>query len=99
MVELSDHLPVTIDKDKAVAGRTANLEAKHGIKEPPKRFCTGVLLKPPLTEERILQLADAWFEKHGKYPVVKSGKVSEESAETWNTFDQCLRVGCRGLPG
>ena len=55
--------------------------------------------KPPLTESQILEWADAYHERTGKWPRVKSGPVGEDSSDTWSRLDNALRNGSRGLAG
>src|SRR5580658_5634682 len=52
-----------------------------------------------ITESEILAMADAHFAKHGVWPNVNSGRVSEGSEDTWSALDQALRHKTRGLPG
>lgn len=54
---------------------------------------------PNWTIERILELADAFHEKHGKWPNGNSGRVSESSPDTWTGIDLALKRGNRNLPG
>ena len=54
---------------------------------------------PRLTEEGILDWADAHFEKTGKWPIVDGGPVHGASGETWRIIEGALRRGTRGLPG
>ena len=55
--------------------------------------------KPPLSESQILQWADAYHAKHGKYPTEKSGPVQGSLDEKWRNIDNALRYGLRGFPG
>lgn len=54
---------------------------------------------PPLTVPQILAWADEHYQRTGRWPQVKSGKVGAAPAETWASIDGALRVGGRGLPG
>ncbi len=54
---------------------------------------------PPITEEMILEWADTYRERTGKWPSYVSGPVAAGRTERWNTVNDCLRVGGRGLPG
>jgi hypothetical protein len=54
---------------------------------------------PPLTEQIILQRADAHFERHGEWPTAASGPITDAPGETWLAADMALRKGRRGLPG
>jgi hypothetical protein len=64
-----------------------------------KRGARNHLALPPLTEEKILQWADAFHAKYGKWPRVKSGAIEEAHGDTWTAIDQALRNGLRNLPG
>lgn len=52
----------------------------------------------PLTEEQILEWADAHYQRTGEWPNQKSGRVAETLQENWATLDSALKVGSRGLP-
>jgi len=67
------------------------LEAHRGI---PNR-----LNAPRFTQTQILQWADAYFDRTGKWPNRESGSILEASGETWKRVDYALAKGCRGLPG
>ncbi|MCW3096760.1 MAG: hypothetical protein JWL77_2378 [Chthonomonadaceae bacterium] len=54
---------------------------------------------PDWTIEDILALADAFYEKHGKWPSSNSGRISDASPDTWTGIDLALTRGNRGLPG
>jgi hypothetical protein len=54
---------------------------------------------PPITEEMILQWADAYRERTGKWPSYASGPIAEGLTERWTTVNGCLHSGGRGLPG
>lgn len=64
-----------------------------------KRGVRNHLALPPLTEEEILQWADAFHAKNGQWPRVKSGAIDEAHGDTWTAVDQALRNGLRNLPG
>jgi hypothetical protein len=53
----------------------------------------------PLSEEQILQWADAFQELTGRWPSSKSGPIAEAPGETWLAVTMALRKGLRGLPG
>ncbi|MFH0979950.1 MAG: hypothetical protein V2A79_00230 [Planctomycetota bacterium] len=55
--------------------------------------------KPRLRVSMILQWADAYHRRTGKWPVVLSGEVQEGWGETWSGVSQALLNGARGLPG
>ena len=59
-----------------------------------KQFLKGL---PPLTEEQILQWADAHFARAGKWPVKEP--VTDAPGETWGNISSCLSSGDRGLSG
>jgi hypothetical protein len=72
------------------------------IKGPRRRPGTGTRRPcPPLTIAGILAWADAHHAATGKWPVGRSGPVRDASFDlTWQTIDQSLRRGGRGLaPG
>jgi hypothetical protein len=54
---------------------------------------------PKWTVKAILALADAYYEKHGRWPTSDSGRVSETSADTWAGLDLAARRGNRGMLG
>jgi hypothetical protein len=54
---------------------------------------------PVLQVPQILAWADAHHCRTGKWPVVKSGPITEAPEESWTNVDQALRKGIRGLPG
>jgi hypothetical protein len=53
--------------------------------------------RPELSVEQILQWADAFHERTGRWPDVTSGRVWEPPDEKWSNIDQSLRMGHRGL--
>jgi hypothetical protein len=55
--------------------------------------------KPPLTIDRILEWADAFRERTGRWPQLNDGEVHEAPGQTWGAADRSLNVGTRGLPG
>jgi len=48
---------------------------------------------------QILQWADAYYARHGKWPKTKSGPVAGAKGETWSAINAALSSGSRGLPG
>jgi predicted helicase len=66
-----------------------NFLIKHGRRDP----------KPELTEELILELAEAHYQATGEWPRALSGKVIGAPGETWTAFEMSLIMGLRGLPG
>lgn len=65
-----------------------------------KEFCKKLLhnAKLPITEEQVIQWANAYKTKYGKFPSNK--KIIVEDAPyyiTWETIDACFRFTLRGL--
>jgi hypothetical protein len=54
---------------------------------------------PPLRVKYILQWADAFNKRTGRWPNRDSRSVKEAPGETWNAVDSALKDGIRGLPG
>jgi hypothetical protein len=54
---------------------------------------------PRLTEVQILEWADAFFARHGKWPSEDSGPIPEAPGETWHNVSAALWLGYRGFPG
>ncbi len=52
-----------------------------------------------LTKQTIVVWAEAHRAKTGRWPIAKSGAVTGAPGETWNSIDQALRYGHRGLRG
>jgi hypothetical protein len=52
-----------------------------------------------MTVGEILRWADAYHERHGKWPVRNSGVIPEAPGETWLHVEAALKDGLRGLPG
>jgi hypothetical protein len=48
---------------------------------------------PPLTEEQILEWADAFHERTGAWPTAKSGPITDAPGETWLAVQMALRNG------
>jgi hypothetical protein len=57
----------------------------------------GVLV--PYTEEEILQWADAFHARTGRWPRPSYGPIAEAPGETWCGVNMGLLQGLRGLPG
>jgi hypothetical protein len=55
--------------------------------------------RPPLTEEQVLDWADAHYARTGRWPKARSGRIPEAPRETWHSVDDALSSGTRGLPG
>jgi len=52
-----------------------------------------------ITVEQILNWADEYYSNNGKWPNINSGKVANDSEETWKIVDGSLSKGSRGLSG
>ncbi len=52
---------------------------------------------PLLSERQILGWADAFFEKHGDWPLYYSGSIAGTPGETWDHINLALQRGLRGL--
>jgi len=52
----------------------------------------------PITVPEILRWADAYKQRHGRWPTVSSGPVPEEPRESWKIIERDLASGRRGLP-
>jgi superfamily II DNA or RNA helicase len=63
-----------------------------------RRGVVNVQDRDPLTEQDILNWADAYFKRTGRWPTPKTGKV-ENADDTWAAIDAALANGGRGLPG
>ena len=70
----------------------ARLLERHGFKKNPQN-------RPPLNKRQILDLADAFFRKHGHWPYHDSGAIESLPGQSWRTIDKALRRGTRGLAG
>jgi hypothetical protein len=55
--------------------------------------------RPAITEAQILEWADAYFRRAGRWPRAKSGAIPENPGATWYAVESALRKGLRGLPG
>jgi hypothetical protein len=51
------------------------------------------------TARGILAWADAYFGRHGRWPMLRSGPIPEAPGETWFRVEGALNKGQRGLPG
>ncbi|MDF1853534.1 MAG: DEAD/DEAH box helicase family protein [Verrucomicrobiales bacterium] len=56
------------------------------------------LKRPRLTIEQILEWADAFHERTGKWPAANSGAIGGTAGETWLAVNCALSAGMRGLP-
>jgi hypothetical protein len=68
----------------------SSLLAANGIKHNPKAL-------PRLSVSQILNWADAFFQRHGYWPLRDSGPVAGVRLESWLGIDTALRCGLRGL--
>jgi hypothetical protein len=71
----------------------ARLLKSRGIKRTYRRW------RPALTQQQILDWAEAFFKTHGRWPHTKSGPIAGAHPETWQIINSALSVGTRGLPG
>ncbi|HUE75167.1 MAG TPA: hypothetical protein VMP01_30140 [Pirellulaceae bacterium] len=55
--------------------------------------------QPPLTIRQVLEWADAYHARTGKWPVMWSGPIAGARGESWNCVHRALVAGKRGLPG
>lgn len=53
----------------------------------------------PLSLTIILEWADAWRQRHGRWPSVNSGPIPESPRDNWNAINMALSSGYRSLPG
>ncbi|TWT39995.1 hypothetical protein RAS1_43860 [Phycisphaerae bacterium RAS1] len=53
---------------------------------------------PPLAVELILQWADAYHRRVGRWPGQTAGAIDGQRGITWSLVDSVLRRGARGLP-
>ncbi len=70
----------------------ARLLGEEGLKGNPRS-------RLPLTISRILRWADIHREETGQWPRIASGRVHHTRGERWDSIDNALRQGFRGLPG
>jgi hypothetical protein len=54
---------------------------------------------PRFTVRLLLQWADAYHARTGRWPRVSSGPIPEAPGETWAIVNHALTTGLRGLPG
>jgi hypothetical protein len=52
-----------------------------------------------LTTEQVLNWADAYFGRVGRWPTATSGPIDEAPGENWANIGAALHLGLRGLPG
>ncbi len=70
----------------------ARLFAAHRGRRNPKDVSR-------LTPEQVLNWADAYFGRVGRWPTVLSGPIDEAPGENWANIAAALYIGLRGLPG
>jgi hypothetical protein len=54
---------------------------------------------PLLTNDQILEWADAHYQRTGRWPKVNSGPIEDALNETWGNINALLQQGLRGLAG
>lgn len=109
-----DQLASELDNLRANLGKRgkvrASLPAKITLDLPTRvtaRFADAFYLRtvraitplPPLTEELILDWADAHHERTGEWPKIETGVVVDAPGEKWANLNAALRQGQRDLPG
>ena len=68
------------------------LERQRGVLPGHRRLA-------PLSIELVLDWADAHHRRHGRWPNVGAGPVPNASGDSWETVNNALRQGGRGLRG
>lgn len=91
---LFDALPAYLQPSAA-----DNTEASQTRTRPRRNSIPREVRWPALAIERVLELADEYHSKHGKWPTGSSGRIADSSPDTWTGIDIALRHGNRGLPG
>lgn len=66
------------------------LDERRGVRNPKALG--------PLTEEQILEWADAHYRRTGRWPQVTSGPIAGARGQTWTGVEGALQKGQRGLP-
>lgn len=109
-----DQLASELDNLRANLGKRrkvrANLPAKINVNLPTRldtsfanafylRTVRAITPPPPLTEDQILEWADAHQMKTSKWPNENSGQVLDAPGEKWGTISGALAKGQRGLHG
>jgi len=54
---------------------------------------------PVLYVEQVLRWADAFHDRHRRWPMLRDGAIAGTADEKWLRVDVALRLGLRGLPG
>jgi hypothetical protein len=81
-----------IFKPKVLGGYSQHGSAVQRRKQPRRR-------RPLLTVKQILEWADAYHQRTGRWPKQTSRPVYGAIGETWTAIYLALRNGNRGLPG
>jgi hypothetical protein len=81
----------------AEEGPRAELWQKLQKKKKKRRWVSR--RPPPLTVEQILEWADAYHARNGRWPNAQTRKITGAIGETWTGVDLALRRGNRGLEG
>jgi hypothetical protein len=55
--------------------------------------------RSPLSLTRILEWADAYYRRTGRWPTQRTGVIPRTRGVTWVSVAQAMREGLRGLPG
>jgi hypothetical protein len=88
----------------------ADMALRHGQRGLPGGSSLALLLaegreirnnwtRPSLSYTKILEWADAFHARTGRWPYIDAGLIPEAPGETWNAVRQALRSGGRDLPG
>ena len=87
--------------DNALRTGRANLPAGFSLRRllTATRGLFHLRDQPRLTEDQILDWADAHYQRTGTWPTRDAGWIAEASGEAWNRVDEALIQGVRGLPG
>ena len=64
-----------------------------------RRVRNRIVTCKPLSIKQVLLWADAYKDRTGFWPQIKSGPIQESPTDTWCAIDHGLREGTRGLPG
>jgi hypothetical protein len=87
-----------------------NQALNHGLRGMPGGVTLARFLKenrgvrishepPALTEEKILQWADAYHDRTGDWPNRESGPIADSPEDMWSAIHMALKNGLRQLPG
>jgi hypothetical protein len=66
-----------------------------------RRFRRALAARRPatLSISKILDWADAYRRRTGRWPTIEAGPIPATDGEKWRKVDNALRLGLRGLPG